>query len=155
MELSWEKFLKAYQEASADKQQIIDSEKIADCIEAQIEIDTIDKGQQKDVLLVTSHLLLETVSEIEAIGHLTKLGIPNANVIMEHLLECIGVADSAPTQPAQTPARVHSLADNMAAREEPRWGSEAPTYSSSQTALLNESERKTVQYTPPEPPQHS
>lgn len=143
--MNWEKFQNAYSNAPQEIKDIIDSEKISDCIEAQIAINTIDSGQRKDVLLVTSHYLLKTVSDIEAMGHLTKLGIPNANVIMEHLLECVTAGDAAPEPTTQ----IHSLAEDVAPQEKPRWESEEPTYSSTQSALMQEAEKKAVQYIPP------
>lgn len=131
--MDWETFQAAYQQADQATKALIDSTKIADCIEVNfLEVEGVLKTSM--IKIFSAHILgilsLENL-EIE----LKKISVAND----EKIIQTITCINGSNDQPEKMIGGIHTMADDMkVAQKQAAATGEEPTYTSTQTAILRE-----------------
>lgn len=176
MDNYWEKFQAAYQSADESVKALVDSPTIPECVSAIVSVNQLDKTHHQLLVKLFVLSVFGAISNEELAEELRLAAVPNGQEVINTINACINrhnpTGDTTPLNPAsnevfteaeasipqaatqsvpEAPApndapkpipHIRTMASDMTASQD----NDAPTYSSSQAALLNESRA-------PRPPQ--
>ena len=145
--VNWEKFQTALQNASKDKQELVNSDAIPNCARGVLISKQLDDSHLKSLVQLYSLFVLDASFEGEILEEMRRLGIPDSKEVLDALQVCreknpaaeggdlsSDIAEAEATLQA-IPPPVRTMSQDMAQAQA---GGEV-TYSTTQAAILKES----------------
>ncbi len=145
MNNSWETFQTAYASASQADKAIVDSETIPNCVGKIASENNIDSNIKRDLIKLFSLLQLKAINEEQVAVELKNSGVVETQKIVASVTNCLkgGISNSevstTTTPPAQSATKPVSRVRTMAADMKKYEPTNDKVYTSTQSAILNES----------------
>jgi hypothetical protein len=159
----WETYQSAYQNARPEQKAVVDSEVVSACVHKVIAEKQLDDSHYSKLVRLFALSILGALAEQTMLAEMKNIGIPDGVTVFDSLKICLAAPPTA-TQPttepdlssdiAETEAALSALPSHMRtmsqdmAEAKATEGEGEKVYSSTQSAILNEGQKKAETATP-------